>query len=69
MMEADWEGNKVWEHRDPDHHHDARRTASGGAVYLTVEGVPPDLAAKVKGGNPVTGENGMWADVIVELDA
>lgn len=69
MMEVDWDGNKVWEHRDPDHHHDARRTASGGAVYLTVERVPPDLAAKVKGGNPVTGENGMWADVIVEVDA
>ena len=69
MMEVDWDGNVIWEHRDKDHHHDARRTASGGAIYLTVELVPPEIAAKVKGGNPATGENGMWADVIVEVDA
>ena len=69
MMEVDWNGNKIWEHRDKDHHHDARRTESGGAIYLTVELMPEDLAAQVKGGNPATGGNGMWADVIVEVDA
>ena len=68
-MEVDWDGNKIWEHRDQDHHHDARRTESDGAIYLTVERVPDALAAQVKGGNRVTGENGMWADVIVEVDA
>ena len=30
MFEVDWDGNVVWEHRDPAHHHDARRTESGG---------------------------------------
>ena len=50
MMEVDWDGNIVWEHRDPDHHHDARRTESGGAIYMTVEKMPDDLAAKVQGG-------------------
>ena len=69
MMEVDWDGNVVWEHRDKDHHHDARRTAAGGAIYLTVELMAPEVAAKVQGGNPLTGENGMWADVIVEVDA
>jgi hypothetical protein len=69
MMEVDWDGNVVWEHRDIDHHHDARRTESGGAIYLTVELMSEALAAKVQGGNPITGENGMWADVIVEVDA
>tara|TARA_Y100000588_G_scaffold86298_1_gene91758 strand:+ start:427 stop:1419 length:993 start_codon:yes stop_codon:yes gene_type:complete len=69
MMEVDWAGNKIWEHRDKDHHHDARRTSSGGAIYLTVELMDPALASRVKGGNPITGENGMWADVIVEVDS
>ena len=69
MMEVDWDGNVLWEHRDKDHHHDARRTSAGGAIYLTVELMAPEVAAKVKGGNPLTGENGMWADVIVEVDA
>ncbi len=70
MTETDWDGNAVWEHRDPDHHHDARRTEAGGAIYLTVEPVPPDVQAKVKGGLPGTEHNGqMWADRIVEVDA
>ncbi len=69
MMEVDWDGNVVWEHRDKDHHHDARRTAAGGAIYLTVELMAPEMAGKVEGGKPFTGENGMWADVIVEVDA
>jgi hypothetical protein len=69
LMEVDWSGKPVWEHRDPDHHHDGRRTTSGGAIYLNVERVPNDVAAKVKGGVPGSDEHGMWADVIVEVDA
>ena len=69
MLEADWDGNILWEHWDPDHHHDARRTASGGAIYLTVEPVPPEMAERVKGGVPGTDRGGMWADVVVEVNA
>ena len=69
MMEVDWAGNVIWEHRDKDHHHDARRTSSGGAIYLTVELMDRALSEKVKGGNPITGEIGMWADVNVEVDS
>lgn len=29
LMEVDWDGNVVWEHRDPAHHHDGRRTVRG----------------------------------------
>lgn len=45
LLEVDWHGKVVWEHRDPYQHHDARRTPSGGAIYLTVEPVPEDMAA------------------------
>jgi arylsulfotransferase ASST len=69
LLEVDWNGNIVWEHRDPFHHHDARRTSSGGAVYLAMEQVPSELVTKVQGGIPGTDERGMWADVIVEIDA
>ena len=69
LLEVDWNGNVVWEHHDRDHHHDARRTPSGGAIYLTVERVPDEVAAQVKGGVPGSGKDGMWADVIVEVDA
>lgn len=69
MMEVDWKGNVVWEHRDRDHHHDARRTTSGGALYLTVERIPDEVAAHVRGGVAGTDKDGMWADVVVEVDA
>ena len=68
MLEVDWDGNILWEHRDPEHHHDARRTADGGAIYLTVELMNPEQAAQVQGGVPGTDAEGMWADVIVEVD-
>ncbi len=69
ILEVDWNGKVLWEHHDRDHHHDARRTPSGGAIYLTVEPVPVEVAAKVQGGVPGTDEHGMWADIIVEVNA
>ena len=69
ILEVDWNGKILWEHHDRDHHHDARRTPSGGAIYLTVEPVPEEMAAKVRGGVPGSEAGGMWADVIVEVDA
>ena len=69
LLEVDWHGKTVWEHHDKDHHHDARRTSSEGAIYLALEPVPDDLAAKVKGGVPGSGADGMWADAIIEVDA
>jgi len=69
MLELDWQGSIVWEHRDPFQHHDARRTEGGGAIYLTVERIPDELAARVQGGAPNRQAGPMWADVIVEVDA
>jgi len=69
LLELDWDGNVVWEHRDPYQHHDARRTSSGGALYLTVERIPDELAVRVKGGSPDRQGFPMWADVLVEVDA
>ncbi len=69
MIEADRHGNVVWEHRDQDHHHDHRRTQSGGAIYMTVEPMDPSLASKVKGGVSGAAPETMWADVLVEVDA
>ena len=68
MLEVDWDSNILWEHRDPEHHHDARRTVDGGAIYLTVALMDPQQAAQVQGGVPGTDAEGMWADVIVEVD-
>ena len=70
MLEADWDGNILWEHRDAYHHHDARRTPSGGCIYMTVARMDDAHAARVSGGQPGSGgDSGMWCDALVEVDA
>ncbi|KPJ48488.1 MAG: arylsulfotransferase [Dehalococcoidia bacterium DG_22] len=68
VMEIDWDGKVLWEVRDPDHHHDARLTRNGNVLMLCIEEVPPDLAAKVRGGLPGTEIGGvMCSDKVVEM--
>ena len=80
LLEVDWDSNIVWEHINPAQHHDARRTDSGGAIFLTLETIPSEIADQVKGGQPGSGleadhEGGqeatthMWADHLIEIDA
>ena len=80
LLEVDWDSNIVWEHVNPAQHHDARRTESGGAIFLTLETIPSEIADRVQGGQPGSGleadhEGGqeatthMWADHLVEVDA
>jgi len=68
LQEITPEGEVIWEHIDPYHHHDGRRTKNGGALYLNLELVPKEISTKVKGGVPGSDENGMWSDHIKEVD-
>ena len=68
LQELDPQGNILWELRDPYHHHDGRRTTEGGVIYLSLEKLPEEIAAQVKGGRPESDKDGMWADKIVEVD-
>ena len=68
LQELDPQGNIIWEHRDPYSHHDGRRTPDGGAIYLSLEKLPKDIASQVKGGIPGGDKDGMWADTIVEVN-
>ena len=80
LVELDWDSNIVWEHHNPAQHHDARRTNTGGAIFLTLEAMPAEIIGQVQGGQPGSGmeadhEGGptetthMWADHIIEVDA
>src|SRR3972149_7195774 len=67
VLEADWQGNVLWELRHPDHHHDARLMANGNVLLLAIERVPSKLAAQVQGGIPaIAAGSGVWADRILE---
>lgn len=68
LVESDWNGRIVWQCEAPVQHHDARRTSTGGAIYLSVMQLPAETVAQVKGGIPGTDAKGMWGDTIVEVD-
>ncbi len=69
VMEVDWDGNVLWEVRHPAQHHDARLLRNGNVIMLCLEQVPPEIAARVRGGLPGTEAPGgvMYADVIREV--
>ncbi|MDE2694165.1 MAG: aryl-sulfate sulfotransferase [Paracoccaceae bacterium] len=62
-------GDVIWRHKDIWHHHDQRKMPHGGALYMSLEKVPVELASKVKGGHKAPdGTNEMYADVLIEID-
>ena len=50
ILELDWDGNVVWEYRDPMVHHDFERLPNGNTLVLLFERVSEELTAKIRGG-------------------
>jgi Arylsulfotransferase (ASST) len=68
VLEADWQGNVLWEVRHPDHHHDARKLANGNIIVLCLRPLPDALRPRVQGGLPGTEVDGtIYADCLVEM--
>ena len=69
LIEVDWEGNTVWEYRDPFHSHCFAETANGNLMIAQWRAVPEDIARAVQGGQPGTERDGvMWGEAIQEID-
>jgi hypothetical protein len=67
-LEVDWQGRVLWEVRHPTHHHDGICLRNGNVLLLCMAPLPPDLAARVRGGRPGTEAAGvMHGDCLVEL--
>jgi hypothetical protein len=68
VQEVDRDGNVVWEHQEPYQHHAACRTKAGNTLILKWVKVPPEIAARVQGGDPGTEREGvMWGDAVQEI--
>jgi outer membrane protein assembly factor BamB len=67
MREYDWDGNVVWEHRDDNQHHDARRLDNGNTLYIAWQELDGETANRVQGGIPGTELDGkIYGDWIRE---
>jgi len=70
LIELDWDGNKVWEYRDPWLHHDFQRMLNGNTVFLVREPLPVEFAETVQGGQAnVDSPEVMLGDKIREVDS
>lgn len=68
VLEADWNGRVLWEVRNANHHHDGRLLQNGNVLLLCAAELPPESAARVRGGMPGTEVHGrMWADYLLEV--
>jgi arylsulfotransferase ASST len=79
-LEADWQGNVLWEVRQPDHHHHGILLRNGNVLLHCLGRVPDDIARRVIGGAadhklpsalyapPQAEDDGaMYADYLAEL--
>ncbi|TYC52062.1 PQQ-binding-like beta-propeller repeat protein [Rhodobacterales bacterium] len=70
FYEATPEGEIVWRHEDPRHHHDAQWLENGNLLYTAAEAMPKDLSARITGGDASKdGADGIvQSDVVTEVN-
>ncbi|MEE8518677.1 MAG: aryl-sulfate sulfotransferase [Dehalococcoidia bacterium] len=66
ILELDWDGNVVWEYRNPMVHHDFVRLANGNTLAVVFDKMPDELASRVRGGRD-DGADLMLGDGVVEV--
>ena len=66
ILELDWDGNVVWEYRNPMVHHDFVRLADGNTLAVVFEEMPVELAGRVRGGRD-DGADVMLGDGLIEV--
>ena len=68
LIELDWNGNTVWEHRDVMMHHDYVRLQNGNTLYFAWDKLPEETSKQVQGGHHHEEDpNIMWGDLIREV--
>ena len=79
VIEASWDGEILWEYKNPTLHHDCFRMSNGNTLMICWEKVPEEIASRVKGGISPEWElkektakelrdKTLWSDKIIEVD-
>ena len=69
IVELDWDGNVVWEHKEPAINHDFQRLPNGNTIFNIYIELPPEVADKVKGGVPNSRADGkIYGSALKEVD-
>ncbi len=70
LREVNWEGEVLWEHRDPTMHHDYHRFDNGNVMYISCVELSEDLSRQIRGGfrPPREPRMPLVGDDLVEVD-
>jgi hypothetical protein len=68
LLEADWDGNVVWQYENQAVHHDFTRLPSGNTLFPEFVELPPDVAKAVRGSYREPYLPPMISDDFVEVD-
>lgn len=69
LVELDWDGEAVWEYRDPHLSHCFAQLRNGNLLVAKWRAVPRGIAARVRGGQPGTELHGeMYGEAVQEID-
>lgn len=70
LIEVDWDGNVVWDYKDPTIHHDFVRLPNGNTLLLAFTELSANVAKAVRGGYRARGEKTppLISDDVIEVD-
>ena len=69
IVELDWDGEAVWEYRDPHLSHCFAPLRNGNLLVAKWRAVPREIARRVRGGQPGTELRGeMYGEAVQEID-
>ena len=68
LIEYDWDGDTIWEYRDPYLSHCFAPLANGNLLVAKWRAVPTEIAERVRGGQPGTERDGeMYGEAVQEI--
>ena len=69
IVELDWDGKVVWQHKEPTINHDFQRLENGNTLFNIYIEIPPAIAAQVQGGVPNSEAKGrIFGSALKEVD-
>ena len=66
-VELGWDGEVVWEYRNPRLHHDHVRRDNGNTLLIEAEPLDAALSKKIAGGDPETANGEILSEAIIEV--
>jgi len=66
-LEMDWDGNVVWEYRNPRTHHDHVRRSNGNTILIAAEPLDKETSSRFAHGDPQTKDGSILSESLIEV--